>query len=234
MLAKSPAVLQNKVLLLEENLLLFYGDRPYRAENYDHDIVGALVATILSQHTSDINSGRAYLSLKGAFPQGWDTVRTSDTKAVADAIRTGGLADIKAERIQRVLTDIFVRTGYTNLDFLKTWAAPDIIKYLTSFHGVGPKTAACVALFNLGQPAVPVDTHVHRVSKRLGLTPFNASAAKTQEFLTDLVPHKLAYSFHVHLIEHGRKTCRSRNPACSHCPVSQWCDMYNGTVPLAI
>jgi endonuclease-3 len=224
-----------KALQVEASLCKWYGDRPYRPDAYDADIVGAVIATILSQHTSDINSGRAFLSLKSAYPDGWDSVRKAASTELADVIRCGGLAQIKAERIKQVLADIYEQTGRTDLDFLKTWESPaKIIEFLTAFHGVGPKTAACVVLFNLGLPAVPVDTHVHRVARRIGMVPFVASAAKTQDILSALVPGELAYSFHVHLIEHGRKTCKARNPSCGACPVSHMCDAFGGLIPVAI
>jgi endonuclease III len=223
-----------KAQQVEELLTKWYGERPYRADVYDQDILGALVATILSQHTSDLNSGRAYRNLVEAFPQGWETVLNAPVSRVADVIRSGGLAEVKARRIQRLIGDVIDRTGAANLDFLKQWSNHEqVIQFLKSFHGVGPKTAACVAMFNLGHPVIPVDTHVHRVASRLGLIAKGVSADLAHEELLKLVAPNDAYSFHVHLIEHGRQICHARNPDCSICPVATCCDYYQAKISYA-
>ncbi len=216
-----------KAQWVENRLEEYYGPRPYDPAVYETDLLGALIATVLSQHTSDLNSGRAYASLKAAFPHGWDAVRTAGQERIAAAIRCGGLADVKAARIKRLLKDIHERTGATDLSFLRDWTNnEEIARFLTEFHGVGPKTAACVLLFNLGRPAIPVDTHVHRVSRRIGLVGPKADAVKTQAELSSMVCPQQAYSFHVHLIEHGRKICHAQRPQCGACPVSERCDYY--------
>jgi endonuclease-3 len=203
-----------------------YGSRVWSADNYISDIVGALVATILSQNTSDINSGRAYLCLREAFPGGWDDVRTAPVEQVVDAIRAGGLANIKASRIQAVLEAVHERFGATNLEEIRAWADDAIRSLLRSFPGVGAKTAACVLMFNLGRPALPVDTHVHRVASRVGLIGPKVNAEKAHEELISLVPPGAVYSFHVHFIEHGRRTCHARRPACGVCPIVEECDWF--------
>jgi len=219
---------EGKAQEVEELLSEYYGERPYRPEVYDQDILGALVATILSQHTSDVNSGRAYRSLLEAFPDGWQSVLSAPVEQVADALRSGGLADVKATRIQRLISDVIQKTGAPNLDFLRTWKdEQQIIEFLKSFHGVGPKTAACVAMFNLGRPVIPVDTHVHRVASRLGLIGPKISADQAHDDLLLLVDPGEAYSFHVHLIEHGRSICHARKPECGRCPVRRVCDFYS-------
>ncbi|HEX5323738.1 MAG TPA: hypothetical protein VFW40_08125 [Capsulimonadaceae bacterium] len=213
-----------KAQWVETKLEEFYGSRPYDPAIYESDLLGALIATILSQHTSDLNSGRAYAALKAAYPMGWDYVRAAPVEQIADAIRCGGLAAVKAARIKRLLQDICARTGATHLDFLRDLTSDEeIALFLTSFHGVGPKTAACILLFNLGRPAIPVDTHVHRVSRRIGLVGPKADAVKTQNELKLLVAPSQAYSFHVHLIEHGRRICHAQRPSCGRCPVSARC-----------
>ncbi len=204
-----------------------YGPRPYNPDAYDQDLVGALVATILSQHTSDLNSGRAYLSLKAAFPEGWDSVRVSPVRAIADAIRNGGLADMKAPRIKGLLEEIHARNGATEIECIRGMSDADGMAYLQSYHGVGPKTAACVLMFNLGRPVIAVDTHVHRVALRVGLVPPKTSAEKTQDQLLGLIGPAGAYAFHVHLIEHGRQICHAQRPACGICPVSRKCNYLN-------
>ena len=220
----------SKAQRVEELLTVAYGERKWRREDYDTDIVGALVATILSQNTSDLNSGRAFLSLKAAFPGGWEDVRRAPVLEVANAIRSGGLADIKAPRIQRVLRLIHDEHGRTDLQHLGQWADDAVREYLRGLPGVGAKTAACVLMFNLGRPALPVDTHVHRVSRRLGLIGPKVTADKAHDVLRSLVRDDQAYSFHVHLIEHGRRTCHAQRPNCSSCAVQAECDFVRGMV----
>ena len=213
---------------MEALLTAAYGERVWRSEYYSDDIVGALVATVLSQNTSDLNSGRAYASLKQAFPAGWDEVRTAPVSRVADAIKSGGLANVKAPRIQAILQDIFDRNGRTDLDHIRHWDDETIRVYLRSFPGVGPKTAACVLMFNLGRPVLAVDTHVHRVAKRLGLIGPKVSADAAHDRLQALLDNDQVYSFHVHLIEHGRRICHAQHPACGRCPLQQECDFFQG------
>lgn len=222
--------LRVKAARVETALTHAYGPRVWRAENHLGDILGALVATVLSQNTSDLNSGRAYQSLKLAFPGGWDDVRTANVTAVADAIRAGGLANVKAPCIQAILHDVYERNGRTDLDHIRGWDDGAIRDYLRSFHGVGAKTAACVLMFNLGRAVLPVDTHVHRVSRRLGLIGPTATADQAHDLLPSLLDDDQIYSFHVHLIEHGRRTCHARNPACAACPVRGECDFYSDPI----
>ena len=228
-----PAVrerLRTKLVRVEEKLDAAYGVRVWRAENHSSDLVGALVATVLSQNTSDINSGRAYGLLKKAFPGGWDDVRTASVTAVADAIRSGGMANMKAPRIQAILQDIYESNGQTSLDHIRDWDDAKTLLYLRGFHGVGAKTAACLLMFNLGRSVLAVDTHVHRVSKRLGLIPEKASADLAHELLPELLDEGQAYSLHVHFIEHGRRICHSQKPECAVCPLQAECDFYQQQV----
>jgi len=222
--------LRAKAARVERLLTAAYGERVWRKENYSDDLAGALVATVLSQNTSDLNSGRAYASLKAAFPGGWDDVRTANITQVAEAIKSGGLANIKAPRIQAILQEIFERCGQTNLDHLRDWNDETIRSYLRSFPGVGPKTAACILMFNLGRPVLAVDTHVHRVARRLGLIGPKVSADAAHDRLQELLEDNEVYSFHVHLIEHGRRTCHAQRPACGDCPVQQECDFFHGRI----
>ena len=216
--------LRAKATRVEARLTAAYGERVWRAGNYSDDLVGGLVATVLSQNTSDLNSGRAYASLKAAFPEGWDSVRTANVSHVAEAIRSGGLANIKAPRIQAILQDIFERGGKTNLDHIRAWDDQTIRAYLRTFPGVGPKTAACILMFNLGRPVLAVDTHVHRVARRLGLIEAKVGADAAHDRLQELLGDTQVYSFHVHLIEHGRRTCHAQRPSCGACPLQQECD----------
>ncbi|GAC1397364.1 MAG: endonuclease III [Ktedonobacteraceae bacterium] len=197
----------------------------------DNDPMGGLVGTILSQHTSDINSGRAYHQLIDTFPT-WEEVRAAPTNKIADAIRCGGLANIKAPRIQDALHTLAERQqeqGSTKslADFLYaelTRRSPEeALRYLRSIPGVGPKTAACVLLFDLGQPVMPVDTHVLRVSKRLGLLRSNVNADKAHEYFANVAPPDWVYALHVDLIRHGRQICHAQKPECDKCPLYKEC-----------
>ena len=199
-----------------------YGPKPWRRHLPPID---ELVATILSQHTSDINTGRAFASLRAAFPT-WTSVIAADPLEVADAIRCGGLANQKAPRIQSVLRSLLARHGTLDLDYLATLSVPGARAELTSLNGVGPKTASCVLLFSLGMPAMPVDTHVHRVTQRIGLIDLNTSAEAAHEMLeTQLAGGRdEMYAFHMHVIHHGRTVCVARQPRCERCSLIGHCN----------
>lgn len=178
---------------------------------------------MLSQHTSDVNSGRAFASLKGAFSS-WDAVADASVAQIADAIRAGGLAQIKAPRIKAILETIRRDQGRVDLSFLDAWDDRRAESYLTSLPGIGTKSAACVLTFAMGRAAFPVDTHVHRVTRRLGLAPANASAERVQRDLTPRIPPDVRYELHVQLIRHGRTICRARRPFCSSCSLFDLCE----------
>lgn len=181
-----------------------------------------LVACILSQHTSDINSFRAFAQLKERYPT-WEETIAAPTDEVADAIRSGGLADSKAPRIQAVLRAVQQRTGAISLDFLEELPGAEARDYLLSLPGVGPKTAAIVLCFAMGRPVLPVDTHVFRVAWRLGLIEKKIGEAKAHDALQALVDDDLVYRFHVALITHGRQVCKAPTPRCSECPLTDLC-----------
>jgi endonuclease-3 len=185
-------------------------------------VLDELVATILSQHTSDRNSERAFASLKERFPA-WEDVLEAPTGAVADAIRSGGIADQKAARIQRVLATVREREGRLDLARLHELDDAAVEDYLTSLPGVGPKTAACVLTFAMGRPAFPVDTHVHRVLGRLGWLPARTTAERAHALLRDRVPADVRYDLHMALIAHGRGVCHPRRPACDACALRERC-----------
>jgi endonuclease-3 len=184
-----------------------------------------LVQTILSQNTSDVNTERAFASLWARFGS-WPAILEAPTSAVADAIRSGGLADIKAPRIQGVLAAIKADRGELDersLDFLAALPLEEARSYLTSLNGVGPKTAACVLLFALGLPALPVDTHVHRVSKRLGLIGPKVAAEPAHRLLESMMPRDQMFDAHMLLIRHGRVLCKALRPRCDACPLADVC-----------
>jgi endonuclease-3 len=220
---------QKRLKVVAFKLEKLYGKKKWIAHT---DPLSELIATILSQNTSDRNSHRAYSNLRSKFKT-WDGVRKADVRKIADTIRSGGLADVKAERIKKTLNQIHAEILRSdgrkkkidlNLDFLKRWSTQKIKDYLRKFKGVGEKTIACVLLFSLKRPNMPVDTHVLRVSKRLGLVPENIDAKKAEVILEELIPKNLIYQFHLNLIEHGRKTCKSTNPRCGNCVLFENCD----------
>jgi len=182
-----------------------------------------LVLTILSQNTSTVNCRRAFHGLKAAFPT-WEDALSAATDRLAQSIEVGGLSRIKAARISRILREIWERRGRLDLDWLAEMRAGEALAALRGFEGVGPKTAACVLLFSLGQPVLPVDTHVHRVSRRVGLIPGSASAEAAHDLLQQQVPPDRVYSFHLNAIRLGREVCRPRGPQCEICILNEECD----------
>lgn len=181
-----------------------------------------VVATVLSQHTSDINSGRAFARLKEIFPN-WEQVADAPTEDLADAIRSGGIADQKARRIKQILAAIEEREGRVSLDRLAELDDGAATAYLESLPGVGPKTAACVLVFSLGRAAFPVDTHVHRIAIRLGWIPAKTTADAAHRILAQIVPARIRYDLHVALVTHGRTVCRAQRPRCDQCVLRDLC-----------
>ncbi len=186
-------------------------------------VLDELIATILSQNTSDSNSGPAFDELVRRFPD-WDSVRRAPVKRIAAAIRQAGLANRKAPRIKQILNEVQRQRGELSLDFVADWPGEDAYEYLRTFPGVGPKTAACVLLFACGQPVLPVDTHVHRVSRRLGLIGPKTSAERAHDELAAMVPKEKVLEFHVQLIRHGRTTCAAARPGCPDCALLDFCE----------
>lgn len=184
--------------------------------------VDVLIRTILSQNTSDTNSDRAFDSLKAGF-DGWEGVASAPVEFIARAIQSGGLFRIKAARIKQILEQIEEEQGRISLESLGSMSAAEAESYLMSLPGVGYKTARCVLLFSLGRASLPVDTHILRVSKRLGLIDSRASMDRAHALLEEQVPASKVYGFHVHMIEHGRKTCRARRPLCNRCVLRVAC-----------
>lgn len=217
-------LLREKAVEVLSRLRAYYGQPVRKAQR---DPLSELILTILSQNTNDGNSSKAYESLRAQFPS-WQAVLEAPTDAVAEAIRSGGLANIKAPRIQHILRQIAAERGTLTLDFLQEMSTAQAREYLLALPGVGPKTAACVLLFSLGREALPVDTHVHRVARRLGLLDARTDAAKAHEALEALVPPGEYYPFHLLMIQHGRTLCTARNPQCEKCPLQSLCDYVQG------
>ena len=219
MTAPSPQ-LKAKTLGVHKLLLNHYGQPPLKRQR---DPLSELVLTILSQNTADVNSSRAYASLRRRFAT-WHEVLSASTDDLAQAIRMGGLANIKAARIHHILRQLQDQRGSLDLGFLAEMPVDQARQYLTSLPGVGPKTAACVLLFSLHKPALPVDTHVLRVARRLGLIPPKTTAEKANLLLEDLLPQETYYPFHLNMIRHGRTLCKATRSQCSQCPLAGDCN----------
>jgi len=207
------------VLEIHERLLSQYGlpDGSRRSDPTEE-----LIHTMLSQNTNDVNRDRAFASMWDTFGS-WKAVAEAPAPALAEAIRPGGLGEIKAPRIQNALRVVHERCGDYDLSFVCALALPEADAWLQSLPGVGPKTAACVLLFACGKPVMPVDTHIHRVSRRLGLIPDKSTANAAHALMTSLVPENLIYPLHINIIRHGRRTCRAGRPLCDACVLLDLC-----------
>jgi endonuclease-3 len=201
--------IEEVIELLEQE----YGPRKWQP---NRDPIDVLIGTILSQNTSDANSGRAFASLKASFDS-WEAVASAPAEHIARVIKSGGLSQIKAVRIKQVLEQIEKEQSHINLDSLKAMNMAEAEDYLMRLPGVGHKTARCVLLFSLGKPSLPVDTHVFRVAKRLGLIDSRAPIEKAHSLLQEQIPPPKVYQFHIHMIEHGRRICHARQPRCNRC-----------------
>lgn len=200
-------------------LAVVYGE-PHHVPSGDP--VAELILTVLSQNTADTNSGRAFIQLMRRYPT-WHAIAAAPSEEVVATIQHGGLAQQKAPRIQAILRTIEERSAEFDLEFLRELPLAEARSWLRSLPGIGPKTAACVLLFALARPAMPVDTHVERVSKRLGLIPEKLTPEQAHEALEKLVDPADYYRFHMLLIKHGRRICTARNPACERCPLEPDC-----------
>ena len=214
--AKAPPLPPGEIV---ERLSTLYGRPVWRPHG---DAITELVLTILSQNTSDTNSGRAFMRLISRFP-GWGELMAAPPGEIEREIKVGGLAATKAPRIKAVLEEVWRRRGSFDLSFLGEMPLDEAKGWLRSLPGVGPKTAACVLMFALGRPALPVDTHVGRVAQRLGLVPARTGAAAAHDLLEAALSPEEVYPFHVSLIKHGRRVCRAQRPLCAECPLSDRC-----------
>ena len=206
-------------MAVHRRLLEAYGDPRWR-----HPLppVSELVSTILSQNTNDVNRDHAFKALRAAFPS-WEAVRDAPPTAVVEAIRPAGLANQKGPRIQAALQAITQERGRLDLRFLRRLPPDQALAWLMRFRGVGHKTASIVLLFSLGMPAFPVDTHIYRVSGRLGLLPARASLEQAHDLLGRTFPPRTYSAAHLNLIRHGREVCRARKPACPACVLRRLC-----------
>jgi len=193
------------------------------------DPLEELVLTVLSQNTSDVNRDRAFSALRERYPT-WRDVASARVSGIAAAINPGGLSNVKAPRLKAILRGIQEREGSLDLSWMRAASDQAVTEYLSSLTGVGPKTVACVLAFSLGRPALPVDTHVHRVAGRLGFYPPKTSAAAAHGILASAVPAPIRVELHVGLIRLGRELCRPGRPLCEECPLNDLCP----TAPLVL
>jgi endonuclease-3 len=227
--------LAKRALQIHERLLEFYGEPIWRNPLPALD---ELVSTILSQNTNDINRDRGFQALRAKFPT-WENVRDASAEAVIEAIRPAGLANQKGPRIQQVLRSITEERGSLDLSFLADLPAEAARAWLMRFNGVGPKTAAIVLCFALGKAAFPVDTHIYRVTGRIGLRPERMTVEQAHPHLEALFPPETYYAAHLNLIRLGREICQARRPRCEICPIIKLCDYgrsvmsSRGVAPLA-
>ena len=212
--------LKRRALKIHEKLLAAFGEPTWRNPLQPID---ELVSTILSQNTNDINRDRAFTALRVQFPT-WVSVRDAKQQDVIAAIRSAGLANQKGPRIQNVLREITAERGNLDLSFLKDVPLEEARSWLTKFHGVGPKTAAIVLQFSLGRPAFPVDTHIYRVTGRVGLRPLKMNVEQAHVYLERLFKPETYYAAHLNLIRLGREVCHPRKPDCPNCPIRSLCD----------
>jgi endonuclease-3 len=187
--------------------------------------VDELVSTILSQNTSDTNRDMAFDSLKKRYDS-WGAVRDAPARDVIEAVRSAGLANQKGPRIQDALRYLTETQGEISLDFLVDMEVRPAKAWLTQIKGIGPKTAAIILLFAFNKPAFPVDTHVHRVTQRLGLIDPKTSAERAHEELEVIIPPEQYYAAHLNIIRHGREVCHARRPRCEECPLTAYCEYY--------
>ena len=216
-----------KMAAVQSRLLAYYGARQLHGVR---DPLDELVLTILSQNTSDRNSSRAFRLLKARYPT-YGALLEAPIPELYEVIKPAGLGNIKAPRIQAVLEEIVARRGALDLGFLRDLPLVEARAWLTSLPGIGPKTAACVLCFACAMPALPVDTHVHRVARRLGLIGPKVSADAAHDLLEQALAPEDIYTFHVNMILHGRQICHALRPECPRCPLLEVCDYGRAVMP---
>lgn len=216
-----------RIKRIHDLLVAYYGEPTWRNPL---PAIDELISTILSQNTNDQNRDRAFLGLRQRF-HSWEEVRDAPIENLIEAIRSAGLARQKAPRIQDILRAITEERGKIELDFLRELPAQQALQWLQQFNGIGPKTAAIVLLFSLNKPAFPVDTHILRVTKRLGLIPTNSTAEKAHLILANFFEPVHYGTDHLNIIRLGREICQARKPKCEICPLKEECQYFQNNPP---
>jgi endonuclease-3 len=206
-----------------------YGEPKWQANNHVPPI-DELVLTILSQATSDGNRDKGFAGLQEKYAGNWQAVMNAPPEEVVNAIRSAGLANQKAPRIQHALQWVYAQRGELNIDFLGNLPVAEAQKWLTQIKGVGRKTAAIIMLFAFNRPTFPVDTHVHRILKRVGFISHKVTADKAHSLMENIGDPNGYYAMHLNLIQHGRMVCQARQPKCDNCPLAKHCDYYQSLV----
>ncbi|MEN9937088.1 MAG: hypothetical protein RLZZ387_3667 [Chloroflexota bacterium] len=208
-----------------------YGIRPWAARR---EPLHELISTILSHRTTGANEAKAFRQLWEAYGS-WEAIRDAPVEGVAEAIAPANWPEQKAPRIKAVLAQIIAERGAPSIDFLADLTPEEGMAWLQSLPGVGPKTASLVLLFCFGKPVLPVDTHVHRVSGRIGLIAPHVSAEQAHELLPRLLPRNAAtlWNFHLNVLRHGQRVCVWGVPRCEQCVVRELCDYYRSGGPKA-
>lgn len=215
---------QEKYHQIAPSLEESYGRKQWKR----HDGMDELISCILSQSTTDANRDRGFEALKQQYPT-WEQVHHAPQDELVATIRPAGLANSKTPYIQGSLAAIFEERGEYNIDFIENMPVDEAKQWLQNLPGVGPKTAAIVLCFAYNRPAFPVDTHVHRTGKRIGLLPEKINANNAHDHMEAIVPAEEYYAFHLQLIYHGRALCKARNPQCNDCPIKEFCDYYQSS-----
>ena len=215
--------LESKARRIYEQLLEEYGEPEWKPSCSGFE---QLIQTILSANTNDRNSGKAFETLNERFAGDWDAVRTAPLKEIKDAIRVAGMYNQKAPHIVETLEILYREEGSYSLEHVRGMTPSAAQAYLQRFPGVGHKTASIVLLFSYGMAAFPVDTHVQRLTQRLGMCGRRASAETIKAVWEEMLPAETFFCLHVNLIRHGRAVCRARTPLCANCALQDCCD-YN-------
>lgn len=189
------------------------------------DVLECLILTILSQNTTDVSRDKGYAKLREKFPT-WEDVLQADADAVEATIRIVGLGKQKTETLKNFLSWLKTEHRELSLEFIHDMKTRDALDFLIQHKGIGIKTASVTLSFACGRDVFPVDTHILRISKRLGLISSNCSAEKAHHELPQIIPKGKSYPFHMNLIYFGRQICNARKPLCEKCPLTQYCLYY--------
>jgi endonuclease III len=216
--------LRTKSLAVYERLLKTYGEHPLVPRR---EPMHELISTILSHRTTQKNEDIAYNNMWKRFGS-WDAIRSAPLDALTEAIEPSNFPEVKAPYIKGVLDRIYTARGEYSIDFLRDLSAEEGLDWLMSLPGVGIKTASLVLLFCFSKPIMPVDTHVHRVSQRLGLIGPKVTPNAAHTVLLGLLPHEphILFNFHIDMLRHGQKVCIWGTPRCDKCPLTDLCDWY--------